>query len=70
MADRVIDLEEERAKRLSPRRSTTMDAVAGKIIVTFPRAVEQLELTPAKARFWIDSLTTLLKTAQASTKAE
>lgn len=70
MADRVIDLEEERARRMGPRRQTTMDAEPGRIVVTFPRAVERLELTPVQAQFWIDSLTTLLTTAKASTKAE
>jgi hypothetical protein len=66
----LLDLEEERAKRMGPRRHTSIAAEPGRIVVTFPRAIEQLELTPEKAQFWVDTLTTLLATAKASTKAE
>ncbi len=66
---KVIDLEEARARRLAPRIATTMDVVGRDVVVTFPVAVEQLVLSPAKVRFWVDSLLTLLVTAEANPPA-
>lgn len=65
MADRVIDLEEERARRMGPRAATTAELADGQLVVTFPRPIEQLRLTAEKARFWRDMLDNFLPALEA-----
>jgi hypothetical protein len=71
MADRplapVIDLEERRWAALEsapPLACVQGEARPGLVVIHVPAGWSQVELTPAKARIWLDHLTTLIESAE------